>query len=134
MAYSQSQNGQTQLTDEGLIVLLQKVVKEFNRTYILLDALDECTNREDFFEFMEALRKGNISNLPVLATSRREKDIATSLEPMVTCELCIQSALVDADIRVHVLEKLSHDPKLRKWPRDVQKEIADALTNGVKGM
>ena len=76
----------------------------------------------------------NVDNLHVLATSRKENDIMTSLEPLVTCQLCIQSTLVDADIRVHVQERLSHDPKLKKWPVDVQKDIEDALTTGAKGM
>lgn len=70
----------------------------------------------------------------ILATSRKENDISTSLEPLVTCQICIQNALVDADIRVHILERLSNDMKLKKWPVIVQKEIEDALMNGAKGM
>ena len=110
------------------------MVASFKSSYILLDALDECTDREDLLEFIEALMKWNVHDLHVLATSRKENDIAMSLEPLVTCQLCIQSALVDADICVHVRERLSHDPKLKKWPVDVQKEIEAALTKGAKGM
>lgn len=66
--------------------------------------------------------------------SRKENDIANSLEPLVTCQLCIQSAHVDADIRVQVLEKLSNDPKLKNFPIDAQKEIEDALLRGSKGI
>lgn len=134
LAYSQSQNGQIQLTVKELTTLLLQLVKDFNSTYILLDALDECTDREDLLEFIEALTGRNINSLHVLATSRKEHDIAVSLEPLVTCQKCIQSALVDADIQVHILERLSKDPKLNKWPIDVQKEIEGALMRGSKGM
>ena len=133
-AHSGSQSEQRQPTIEDMTTILCQMLKSFNTTYILLDALDECTDREDLLEFMEAVMGWNITNLHLLATSRKENDITTSLEPLVTCQLCIQSALVDADIRVHVLERLSNDPKLKKWPINVQKEIEDALTGGANGM
>ena len=133
-AYSRSQNGQKQPTIEDLTILLRQMLKIFKGTYILLDALDECTDREELLEFIEALMEWNIQDLHVLATSRKENDIATSLEPLVTLQQGIQSALVNADIRIHIMERLSSDPKLKKWPVDVQKEIEDALMKGAKGM
>ena len=110
------------------------MVKIFKSTYILLDALDECTDRKDLLEFMEAIKDWNIDSLHLLTTSRKENDITKSLESLVTCQLCIQSALVDADIRIYVLDKLSNDPGLKKWSIDVQKEIENALTKGANGM
>ena len=134
LAYSQSQDGQNQLTIETLTIVLRQMLESFNSTYILLDALDECTDREDLLEFIESLMNWNIHDLHVLATSRKENDIATSLEPLVTCQLYIQSGLVDADIRLQILERLSNDLKLKKWSVDVQKEIESALMKGAKGM
>lgn len=133
-AHSRSQGGQKQPTIGDMTIILRHILKSFNTIYILLDALDECTDRQDLFEFIGSLMGWNIDNLHVLTTSRKENDIAVSLEPLLTCQLCIQSALVDADIRVHIVETLSNDPKLRKWPIDVQKEIEDALMRGAKGM
>lgn len=109
-------------------------MKSFNTSYILLDALDECTDQENLLEFIKAFMDWDIDTLRVLTTSRKENDITTALEPLVTCQLSIQSALVDADIRVHILERLSNDPKLKRWPVDIQKEIGHALTRGAKGM
>ena len=100
----------------------------------MLDALDECTDRENLLEFVEAFMDWRIVNLNVLVTSRKENDIASSLEPLLTAQLCIQSALVDVDIQVHILERLSNDPKSRKWPIEVQKEIEDVLSRGANGM
>ena len=134
LAYSQSQNGQNQPTTEDMKRLLRQLLKSFNSTYILLDALDECTDREELLEIINAIMSWNIQGLQVLATSRKENDIATSLEPLVTSQLCMQSALVEADIRVHILERLSNDPKLKKWPVHVQEEIERALTKNAEGM
>lgn len=85
-------------------------------------------DRKDLLEFIKALMGWNTTNLHVLTTSRKEKDIAAWLESLVTCQLCIQSAPFDADIRLNALERLSSDPKLKKWPVDVQKEIENTLT------
>ena len=134
LAFSRSQNGQNQLPIEDLRTLLHQMLKSFDGAYILVDALDECTDREDLFELIEALMAWNIHGMHLLATSRKENDISVSLEPLVTRQLDIQSALVDADIRVHILERLSNDAKLEKWSVDVKKEIEDALMKGAKGM
>lgn len=133
-AYSRSQSGQKQPAIEDMTAILRQILKVFKTTYILLDALDECIDRKDLLDFIKAHMGWNSNNLHVLTTSRKENDIATWLESLVTCQLCIQSALVDADIRLYVLERLSSDPKLKKWPVDVQKEIEDTLTRNAKGM
>ena len=133
-AYSRSQDGKKQPTIEDLRIILCHMLKIFDNTYILLDALDECTDQEDLLEFIETLMGWNIHDLHVLATSRKENDIATSLEPLITCQLCIQSALVDVDIRVHIRGRLSNDKKLNKWPANVRKEIENALMKDAKGM
>lgn len=114
-----------QPTIEEMTTTLRHILIIFNAKYILLDALDECTDQEYLFELIKALMGWNINDFHILATSRKENDIATSFEPLVTCQLCIQNALVDADIRVHVLRWLSNDSKLKKWRVDVQEEIKD---------
>lgn len=133
-AHSRSQDGQKQPTIDEIKTILRQMLENFDATYILLDALDECMDRENLLKFMEALMGWNIDTLHVLATSRKENNIAIALEPLVTCQICIQSTLVDADIRVHILDKLSSIPRLKKWPVDVQKEIEDALMRGANGM
>ena len=133
-AYTRSRSGQEQPTVGDMKAILRQILQNFSRVYILLDALDECTDREDLLEFIEALMGWNINNFHLLATSRKENDIAKSLEPLVSCQLCIQSALVDPDIRVHILERLSNDPQLKKWPADVQKEIEDTIMRDSNGM
>lgn len=89
---------------ERLTDILRRMLKSFNTIYVLLDALDECRDRESLLEFIETLIGWKINNLHVLTTSRKENDIATSLEPLVTCQLFIQNERVDADIRVDLLE------------------------------
>lgn len=131
--YSQSQNGQIQPAIEDLRLLLLQMLKIFDGTYILLNALDKCADQEDLLEFIKALMSWNIHDLHVLATSR-ENDIATSFELLISSQLCIQIALADANICGHILERLSNNVKLKKWPANVHKEIEHALMRGALGM
>ena len=64
----------------------------------------------------------------MLATSRKENDIAASLEPLVTSQLFIQNGLV------HILTRLSNNPELKKWPVNTQKKIESTLVKGANGM
>ena len=134
LAYSQSQCEQKKPTVDEMTTVLRQMLKSFSTIYILLDALDECTDREDLFDFIKVLISWDINGLHMLATSRRENDIATSLDPLVTSQLCIQNELVNADILVFVLERLSNDTKLKRWPASIQKEIESTLMKGANGM
>tara|TARA_R110002060_G_scaffold151_1_gene301 strand:+ start:408 stop:689 length:282 start_codon:yes stop_codon:yes gene_type:complete len=72
--------------------------------------------------------------LHVLATSRKERDIEETLEPLVTSEICLQSALVNVDIYTYISERLQNDLKLKRWPANVQGEIQTTLMEGAQGM
>ena len=76
--------------------------------------------------------------LHMLATSRREKDIEESLEPLVNDQemICIQSSLVNDDIRTYVHEKLQTDRRSKTWQNwlEVQGEIESTLMEKADGM
>lgn len=98
----------------------------------MLHALDECTDREDLVEFTNVIMGKDISNH--LRLAERNMKLRRPLNLLETYQLCIRSALVDTDIHVHILEKLSNDPNLKNWPVDDQKEDKDTLMRGAKGM
>lgn len=134
LAYSQSQNGQQQPTIEDLIAILHQILESFQSSYVFLDALDECASREELLIFISEITGWKLGGLHLLATSRKENDIEASLQGLVTCQVSIQRSLVDADIRVHILNQLSTDQRLSKWPIHVQAEIEDILMKGAQGM
>ena len=107
---------------------------DFQQTFIILDALDECKEREELLGLLKDLITWKVKSLHVLATSRREGDIEEALEPSVTGQVCIQSAVINADIQIHVCERLQNNPKLEKWPSNVRKEIEDTLMDKAHGM
>jgi osmotically-inducible protein OsmY len=90
--------------------------------------------REELLELIETILAWKIENLHILATSRNEKDINDFLESLVTGQISIEGASVDADIRTHIREQLKKDSKLRKWPANIQTEIEETLMKGAAGM
>jgi hypothetical protein len=120
---------------DALTLTLQHILGGFQQAFIILDALDECKGkeREELLGLLKNLIDWKVEDLHVLATSRRERDIEETLEPLVTGQVCIQSALVNPDIHIHICERLQNDPKL-KWPKNVQEEIEKTLMDGAHGM
>ena len=132
--FARCQNGQQQPIPDALASTFQYILGNFQQTFIILDALDECKEREELLRLLENLIGWRVENLHVLVTSRRERDIEESLEHFITGQVCIQSAVVDADIHIHLCERLQNDPKLKRWPLNVQKEIEKTLMDGAHGM
>ena len=111
--------------------------EEFPATYIILDALDECADREELMATIETVAGRQLETLHVIVTSRKERDIESSLESLVdTCNIMpLQSAVVDEDIRNYVRHRISVDKKLKKWRSgEMQAEIEVALMKGAHGM
>ena len=76
----------------------------------------------------------NLGNLHILVTSRKEQDIAECLTSQVSEEINIQGACVDHDIQIYIGDRLQNDPKLRRCPAELQKEIEQTLMKGACGM
>lgn len=73
------------------------MIQEFPQTYIILDALDECADREGLMEVLEKIAGWKLQNLHLLVTSRKERDIERSLDRFVA--VCLHSELADKDIQ-----------------------------------
>ncbi|KAH6667724.1 hypothetical protein B0J14DRAFT_170784 [Halenospora varia] len=132
--FARSQDGRQQPTTDALLSTLQHMLRDFQQTFIILDVLDECKEREELLGLLKNSMDWKVENLHVLATSRRERDIEETLAPLTTGQICTQSALVNADIHIHLCERLQNDPRLKKWPANVQREIEKTLMDGAHGM
>jgi hypothetical protein len=132
--YEHHENGQRQPTQDSVQELLYKILGATGSTYIILDALDECAERDDLLDFLKSLVQQKLAGLRILATSRREWDIEEPLRSVLDFNINIQSAIVDDDIRTYIEARLIADPKLRKWPENVRNEISEQLMKKAGGM
>ena len=127
-----------QPTTVELLAVLKEVIEKFQETFIILDAMDECKDRVELLQDIQKLAAWKIGNLHILATSRKEKEIEDSFQYLVKEEerICLQSALVDDDIRAYVHERLLTDQQLKRWRNrpDIQREIETTLMAKAHGM
>ncbi|KAI9783618.1 MAG: hypothetical protein M1816_001209 [Peltula sp. TS41687] len=117
-----------------LFQTLLSVLREGKTYYIILDALDECSERENLLETLSEWAKQGLENVHILFTSRQGKDINEVLESIVTENVPIQNTKVDGDIRLHVRRCLDEDRELRKRPDSIKNEIETSLVEGAHGM
>jgi hypothetical protein len=136
--FSSCDNGQRQPSAHDLLEVTQQAAQEFTQVYVVLDALDECTQRSELMGMLEVVTGWQLDNMHLLMTSRKERDIESSLKSYVDEEdtVCLQSDIVDKDIQRYIQQRLSSDKDLVKWEKDIdmRQEIEAALMGGARGM
>lgn len=116
-----------------LLEVLRYILQSFQRVYIVVDALDECTDQEELFDIIETVRSWRMDSLCILVTSRDEPNVRNALDLARDQEVPLQNSAVDKDITLSIAETLGKDPKLQDWS-DMFPEIEASLTEGAKGM
>ena len=132
--YQRCGYGQQQPSEGAVQSLLLEAIKLSGTKYIVLDALDECTDREDLLQLFCGIITSKPIGLRVVVTSRRTRDIEERLGSITTYNINIQSAVVDEDIRIYVQDRLATDHKLKKWPTVVHDEITRVVMEKANGM
>jgi hypothetical protein len=136
--FSSCENGQRKPSSHALLDVTRQVAQEFAHVYVVLDALDECSQRSELMDMLKTMAGWQLDNLHLLMTSRKERDIERSLEGYVEEEdaVCLQRDVVDKDIQRYVQQRLGDDKDLAKWNKDaaVRQEIEAALMGGARGM
>ena len=136
--FSSCGDGQQQPPLHKLLTVAPQVIGQFTHVYIVLDALDECAQRPELMDLLIAVAGLRLDSVHLLMTSRKERDIETSLETFVVEDnmISLQRDVVDEDILRFVQQKLRDDRRLEKWNRhdEVRQEIETALMRGAQGM
>ena len=130
-------SGTSQPTLSMLMKTMRELVTGSANVFIVLDALDECIERDDLMANLEELAMCELDSLHLLATSRKEKEIEDVLSELLDDEhqICIQSALIEGDIQAYIRTRIQTDRKLQKWQKpEVQKEIETVLIEKAGGM
>jgi len=122
-----------QLDQESLVETLISIFRHSDRTFLIVDALDECSERDDLLNVMTRLM--HAQRVGLLATSRNERDVARSLQCVVENVTSPQEGddIAD-DISLHVQRCLQQDSRLKEWPPMIRQEIQKALVHGAHGM
>ena len=118
---------------QEFLEVLKSILCTQSRVYIVVDALDECTDQEELFALVNSIRDWNLDCLSILVTSRDEPDIRECLHPAPGQEIDLRNPASENDVRLFIEETLRKDERLQDWS-DIFPEIEEALTNGAQGM
>jgi hypothetical protein len=132
------ENGRQQPSSDELLKSLRQLIQGSAQTYVVLDALDECSQRSELMEILTRMGGWQLQNSHVVVTSRRERDIEAVMHKISSRRnhICLESEVIDEDIRQYVRQRLSDDTVLNKWGKDIvlRQEIETALIQGSQRM
>ena len=134
--YSQNMNGKQPPTPEALLMTLKELCRPFTHTYMVLDALDECTGteRSDVLGVIETLVGWGFDNLHLLVTSQKQPEIKCRLESLNCNQVDLGMTPISGDIQIYVCYMLTKDEIFGRW-RDKEKELIEhTLVKGANGM
>ena len=113
-------------------------------TYIIIDALDECSNtvgtpsaREKVLNFVEDLFELNHPNLFVCITSRPEQDITAILNPLTPPSRRVslhEEVGQRRDIDGYVRSFVQSDKAMRRWRSEDKELVISVLSERANGM
>lgn len=132
--YAQNDNGGEQPNLNQLKQALREILEESFENYIILDALDECVERQELLNLVQEIFDWKTGFLHVLVTSRKESNIDTALGPICTGQISVHDDEGNSDIEIYIDERLKSDPKLKMWPVKIREEINEKLKDNAHGM
>lgn len=107
-----------------------------DKTYVVIDAIDECSERQDLVDQLKRLVDGQLP-LNLFLTSREVRDIIVPLESSLIKQCSLMPNNLSEDISTYISNRLDdhirkkelrlRDPKLRN-------EIQDTLCSKANGM
>ena len=132
--YGHRGNGHQEPTLGDLQNTLQTILDGFSSAFIILDALDECTERETLFDWIQTfvLQKDTDLGLHLIVTSRPEQEIEQKFKSYHYLDLAEES--VNHDLVAYVDYQLQNDSDLQKWDSETQEQMKLKLLEQADGM
>jgi len=119
---------------ESLQSVLLNILESFDDIYIVLDALDECTERKDLLKWIKQMTSCKRSKLHLLVTSRPEEDIAKHLRLLDPDHIYMKQDLVTHDIEMYIDCILEGEDSFEQWSDKIKATIKNTLLKNAGGM
>ena len=99
---------------------------------IVLDALDECTNRDHILSLLQRLPTSMSCRMRVLVTSRREGDIEEAFTNYAQYSLRVHAD--DKDIDAYISSAINTNKRLQRLPPELKNRVRTTLYDETHGM
>jgi len=130
--YHEYLDGTVQPSLDSLQTVLLFILELFAHAYIIVDSLDECTKREELFDWIKGMNSWRRGKLHFLVTSRNEEDIAKRLRDYDPVRM--EPHLLARDIDLYLDNILQTNSAFQRWSDDVKSDIKDRLIRRAEGM
>ena len=132
--YEACKRGKEILTHGALTKMLQKAIPKFKNVFIVVDALDECTELDELLELLEIIHQWKLAPLHLVTTSRTYYNIEESLLSLVSHTVLVEDSSIRDDIGVYVDNKLNHARPFSQLGSELRESIRKTLISGAHGM
>jgi hypothetical protein len=132
--YDKCSSGSWQPSMVSLQDTLLLILDGVHHAYLIIDALDECTERNKLLKWIEEITHWKVGKLHVLATSRQEPEIQKVLRSLDPILICLEGEFVERDITLYLDWMLRDDQKWKAWDHDTRFKIKTSLMQGAQGM
>lgn len=126
-----------------LVNTLAATIRGFSDVFLVIDAMDECPfqsgERKKLLDCLRGIHMAKSDNLHLLCTSRREPDIETVLNPLlsspakIALDLSIYKDAVNRDIGLYI-DKTLATSDYDSWLESVKAEARATLIQNADGM
>ena len=121
-----------ELNDSTLLLLKQVESKE--KTYIIIDGINECSDPIELLQALKTITKSSTC-VRIMLSSINEKDIESCLSEMPNLSMkTLNSPDIEKDVNLLVHSSLSSHPRLRQLSPSLKDDIASAMGSGAQGM
>ena len=118
----------------ALLDAVAQILMSFKTVYIVVDAIDESSLRDDLLQTLRTLiTDQRFKGLQLVVSSREYIDIERTMSSL-SVSIPMNNPFVEQDIRYYVHSNLESNPKFRDWPRDLLNEVEEGITAGAGGM
>ena len=127
--------GVQQPLDDQLQDILRHILDGFSAAYIVIDALDECTDRQktlDWVNELVACTDQNVGkHLHIVVTSRSEQDIGEVFGALDQHSIDVGETTANQDITTYLEHQMKR--QFQQYDEDTRKKIENSLTKGAEG-
>ena len=114
---------------------LHSILNGFDKVFIIIDALDECSSaeRRKVLEWLETISSPKAGKLHMILTSRPERDISDVLHALDARCVDVAAESSNRDIETYLNHEVDK-ANFSKWDEVTRAEIKSKLKDGAQGM
>lgn len=117
----------------ALLEVLISLSKSQEKTFIVIDAIDEASRKEEILEILSIISEKKIRSLHLLVSSRGGAPMEGHFLPIATADIHIGGLSQSDIISSHIRRYLRDQPSTRAWDKSLKQEIETRLVQKAEG-